>query len=138
MALPVVTVQGLVEYTRLSKANTFSEYLQNLNEQTELLKQSGVVSYHAGIDLFVSFVAKLPGQVDHFKSEIIMGAEAMIAHCDEFRDLCAFHGINFIKENSTILVHSHSRLVILLLKKAALSRRNFKVLVTAAMPKNSG
>jgi translation initiation factor eIF-2B subunit alpha len=139
LALPVVTVKALVEFTRNSRAKTYAEYLQNLNEQTDLLKKPGnPISYHAGIDLFISFVAKLPFTAfDSFKRDIIHGAELMIDQCEAFRNVCADNGIAFIKDNSSILIHSYSRLVLLLLLKAS-KTKHFQVYVTSASPRNSG
>jgi translation initiation factor eIF-2B subunit alpha len=137
MSLPVITVKALVEFTRSSTAKTHTEYIQTLHHLTTILKQPGnPVSYHAGIDLFISFVSKL-SHLESFKYEIIQGAEQMIAQCDSYREECARQGYPFVKENSGIMIHSYSRLVMLLLLRAQEQGKQFRVYVIGG-PRNSG
>ncbi|KAJ3257093.1 Translation initiation factor [Boothiomyces macroporosus] len=126
MALPVVTVQALVEFTKQSNASTFAEYMVNS-------------SYTAGTDLFKLFVTNtsISTNFDSFKNDIIEGGEIMIRNSNLYRQQAAEKGMTFIRDNSTILVHSYSRLVMLLLEMAS-KEKNFKVYVTQASPSSAG
>ncbi|KAJ3274094.1 Translation initiation factor [Terramyces sp. JEL0728] len=141
IALPVVTVQALVEFTKQSNASTFAEYMSNLNEQTNALRKPGpkLISYTAGTDLFKLFVTNtsISTNFDSFKNDIIEGGEVMIKNSNLYRQLAAEKGMTFIRDNSTILVHSYSRLVMLLLEIAS-KDKNFKVYVTQASPSTAG
>ncbi|KAJ3304088.1 Translation initiation factor, partial [Kappamyces sp. JEL0829] len=136
-AIPVCTVKALVEYTRASRASTLSEYMSLLNIETAFLKSISI-SHQAGTDLFLRFITNIPSvEFTTFQQEVIERGSIMVGNCEEFRSLAAAHGVPFIKEGSTVLVHSYSRLVLLLLKKAC-TVRHFKVYVTAASFSQAG
>ncbi|KAJ3311110.1 Translation initiation factor [Boothiomyces sp. JEL0838] len=151
MALPVVTVQALVEFTKQSNASTFAEYMvcfanivqfkrTNKNAEKTWTKAHQVnSSYTAGTDLFKLFVTNtsISTNFDSFKNDIIEGGEIMIRNSNLYRQQAAEKGMTFIRDNSTILVHSYSRLVMLLLEMAS-KEKNFKVYVTQASPSSAG
>ncbi len=61
----------------------------------------------------------------------------MVSRCEEFRSMAASCGVPFIQDGSTVLVHSYSRLVLMLLKKAS-ATRHFRVYVTSASFSQAG
>jgi translation initiation factor eIF-2B subunit alpha len=121
----------------MSKASTISEFLQVLNHETSYLKGLSIM-HQAGCDSFYSLLSNIQClDFPSYQEAIISGGLVLVEQSEEFRTLAASLGVAFIKENSVILVHSYSRLVMLLLKKASLTR-NFKVYVTTASLTESG
>jgi translation initiation factor eIF-2B subunit alpha len=57
----------------------------------------------------------------------------MVKKYSTFRDLAAVTGVEFIQEGMTVLVHSFSRVVLSLLRKAHENNTRFKVIVTESL-----
>ncbi len=54
------------------------------------------------------------------------------------REKIAHLAMDFIQDNMTIMIHSYSRVVMMLLIKAAQMNRRFRVIVTEARPTSRG
>lgn len=54
------------------------------------------------------------------------------------REKIAELAMDFIQDDSTVMIHSYSRVVMMLLLKAAAINRRFKVIVTEARPTSRG
>ena len=135
LSLPVVTFKALLQYTRQSTALTAAEFSTNLDTLKKLLAASTArFVLLAGYDMFINVKTKVEdANVDlyskEFREKIIEAGINHLKDCENDRESAAQHGCEFIKNGSVILVHSYSRLVMLLLRKAA-QRFNFKVFVT--------
>ncbi|KAI8897308.1 translation initiation factor eIF-2B subunit alpha [Globomyces pollinis-pini] len=142
LALPVQTVKALIKYTQQSNCSTATELTVEIGHLFSTLQQSdiSVISATAGKDVFLKLVTKNPikDEMKEFRDEIIEEANEFVERCEHFRQIAADFGLNFIKDNSTILIHSHSRLVMLLLKSAALRKKHFQVYVCQGSPSNGG
>ncbi|KAJ1670475.1 translation initiation factor eIF-2B subunit alpha, partial [Spiromyces aspiralis] len=64
--------------------------------------------------------------------------EEYIERSKTYRDAVAQEGSRFICDGQTILIHSYSRAVMCLLKKAADQNKRFQVYVTESRPDSSG
>ncbi len=83
--------------------------------------------HQAGCDSFYCLLSNIQClDFPSFQEAIISGGLVLVEQSEEFRSQAADLGVPFIKEGSIILIHSYSRLVMLLLRKAAISR-HFKV-----------
>nr|KAJ3423149.1 translation initiation factor eIF-2B subunit alpha [Polyrhizophydium stewartii] len=130
MSLPVVAVKSLIESIKNSQASTTTELMENLGVASRTLKSlpENKISMIAGSDLF---------EVERLKELIISKGEKMVESCGNYRQAAAESGVKFIKDDAVILIHSYSRVVMMMLVKAAVSKR-FKVIVTDASPSDSG
>ena len=100
--------------------------MQSLHSETTYLKSISIM-HQAGCDSFYSLLSNIQSvDFPSYQEAIITGGSVLVEQSEEFRSRAATIGIPFIKEGSVILVHSYSRLIMLLLKKAAVSR-HFKV-----------
>ncbi|KAI8903376.1 hypothetical protein EDD86DRAFT_196007 [Gorgonomyces haynaldii] len=141
MALPVVAIKVLIETLRQSKGTTFQELMTMLVEQSNILKSQSTngISMIAGCDLFLRFVNRQNSgvPVDEWKERVIETADQLVDRYQQHRAQAANHGVKFVKENCCILVHSYSRVVLMMLKLAAKTKR-FKVIVTESYPSGAG
>ncbi|KAJ2998250.1 Translation initiation factor [Globomyces sp. JEL0801] len=144
-------MNALIKYTQQSNCSTATELTVEIGHLFSTLQQSdiSVISATAGKDVFLKLVTKNPikDEMKEFRDEIIeegitnsthITANEFVERCEHFRQIAADFGLNFIKDNSTILIHSHSRLVMLLLKSAALRKKHFQVYVCQGSPSNGG
>ncbi|KAI8929022.1 hypothetical protein BC831DRAFT_423045 [Entophlyctis helioformis] len=115
--------------------------MKHLDVQANALKElpENRISMIAGCDLFFRFVTRHPAESDFepWKAKIVQLGESMVQNCQSHRTSAAMSGVKFIKEDSVILVHSYSRVVMMLLK-LAFAQCRFKVIVTDAKPSDSG
>ncbi|KAJ3120642.1 Translation initiation factor [Nowakowskiella sp. JEL0407] len=136
LSIAVAAVQALVESIKWNTANTMFEFMQDLENSRLILKKQtnqSPISVSAGCDLFLQWVGKYRHDISDLeacKSSMIVKGENLIQRSTEIRNKVASVGIKFIKNDMTILIHSYSRVVTLLLTKAAKSNIRFSVLVT--------
>lgn len=123
-----------------------AEFIRELDLCTEILKShsNNCLSVSAGCDLFTRFVTRTAGEsvedFGTFKQKLLLlikdgfGEKSLLCK-EKIADLA----MDFIQDDSTILIHAYSKVVLtLLLKAASSSNRRFKVLVTEARPTNRG
>ncbi|KAI8811842.1 hypothetical protein BJ742DRAFT_674271, partial [Cladochytrium replicatum] len=72
------------------------------------------------------------------RQSVISKGENLVHRSDEIRNQVAAVGLNFVKDNAIILIHSYSRVVMRLLKRAAQANKRFTVYVTESRPENGG
>ncbi|KAG0373823.1 translation initiation factor eIF-2B subunit alpha [Mortierella sp. AD032] len=143
LSMPVAAIQSLVELIRHSNATTMSEFMLSINVASQLLKSSvrNSISLSAGCDLFLRFVTRNSQDVAEFeawKATLIVRGQSFVEKADACRYKIADLGVPFIKDGSTILIHAHSRVVSLLLQKAAENHKRFKVFVTESSQTHGG
>jgi translation initiation factor eIF-2B subunit alpha len=120
-----------------------SEFMLSINVASQLLKSSvrNSISLSAGCDLFLRFVTRNSQDVAEFeawKATLIVRGQSFVEKADACRYKIAELGVPFIKDGSTILIHAHSRVVSLLLQKAAENHKRFKVFVTESSQTHGG
>ncbi|KAJ1562008.1 translation initiation factor eIF-2B subunit alpha [Cladochytrium tenue] len=133
MALPVAA----------SAATTMSEFMENLTAASNALKSSSPINYSviAGCESFLKFLNDTSHDVanlDICKERITQFGENFVLNAATYRDKIAAVGVHLIKDDAVILLHSYSRVVMLLLRHAASLNRRFKVIVTETMPSMNG
>ena len=133
---PSAVFKALLKWTTESDASTMSEYMLKFKAEMEKIllnhHQIGVV---AGTEMFTRFITKpiLSSVETDFVDWKNLAAEEgrlVLEKISGFRSQAANVGVKFIKDGMVILVHSYSRVVMALLKKARENQIRFKVIVT--------
>ncbi|KAF9353843.1 translation initiation factor eIF-2B subunit alpha [Mortierella sp. AD094] len=143
LSMPVAAIQSLVELIKHSKATTMSEFMLSIKDASQQLKSSvrNSISLSAGCDLFLRFVTRNSHDVADFetwKKTLIIRGQSFVEKADACRYKIAELGVPFIKDGSVVLIHAHSRVVSLLLQKAAENHKRFKVFVTESSQTHGG
>ncbi|SPO26621.1 related to GCN3 - translation initiation factor eIF2B, 34 KD, alpha subunit [Ustilago trichophora] len=146
LPFPIAAIFALSELVSKSKAATTSELMENIRSASQRLKSSleNPVPATAGLDLFTRFVVtKSWDSGDDFEAH--KASLAALAH--EFalhtvpscREKICELVLPFIKDDSVVLTHSYSRVVMQALKHAALTqRKRISVYVTESRPHGLG
>ncbi|KAG0213416.1 translation initiation factor eIF-2B subunit alpha [Mortierella sp. GBA30] len=143
LSMPVAAIESLVELIKHSKATTMSEFMLSIKDASQKLKSSvrNSISLSAGCDLFLRFVTRNSQDVADFetwKATLIVRGRSFVEKADACRYKIAELGVPFIKDGSVVLIHAHSRVVSLLLQKAAENHKRFKVFVTESSQTQGG
>ncbi|KAI9203424.1 initiation factor 2 subunit family-domain-containing protein [Polychytrium aggregatum] len=142
MSMPVAVVKALTETIKSSQASTMSELMMNLKTCGDALKERGpsAVAATAGYDLLSRHISNTDNDttIQTFKEHIIKKAEFLASNARTVRENVAKEGSNFVRDGSTILVHSYSRVVMQLLIFAAKANKQFNVFVTESRPLSRG
>ncbi|KAJ1023817.1 hypothetical protein NDA13_004651 [Ustilago tritici] len=146
LPFPIAAIFALSELVSRSKAATTSELMENIRSASQRLKSSleNPVPATAGLDLFTRFVVTKSWDTgDDFEAH--KASLASLAH--EFathtvpscREKICELVLPFIKDDSVLLTHSYSRVVMQALKFAALNqRKRISVYVTESRPHGLG
>lgn len=131
-AVPIQTLKTLVRYTLESNSKTITEYMTRIQAEADYLSTLSI-SHKAGADLFNSFLNRLPFSTSNsFQAAIVERTNAFIESAEKFRMRSALEGAKFIHKDCTVLLHSYSRVTILVLKCAYDLNINFNVKVTTS------
>ncbi|KAG2157073.1 hypothetical protein DEU56DRAFT_920852 [Suillus clintonianus] len=135
----IETSDGIIPKTI---AGTMLELVKALNNGAEALKlsTSNPISLNAGCELFIAFVTLLPHDSASFsdlKLELVRQGQKYAAEALTYRDKIANLALGFIKDDSVILTHSYSRVVMKTLLRAH-ERKRISVYVTEARPRGLG
>ncbi|KAJ7452454.1 hypothetical protein B0H11DRAFT_1821135 [Mycena galericulata] len=139
---PLAAILSLTELCATSTAGTMFELVQALNEGADSLKQhsSNPISLNAGCELFIAFVTLFPHDSASFsdlKMELVKQGETYVRQALTYRRKIGELAVDFIKDDSVILTHSYSRVVMETLLLAHKSKR-ISVFVTEARPRGLG
>ncbi|KAH9981317.1 hypothetical protein BGW80DRAFT_1269630 [Lactifluus volemus] len=139
---PVAAILSLTELITCSDAGTMFELVRALNDGAETLKKRvpNLIGLTAGCELFIGFVTLFPHESANFselKREIVRHGKSYASHAINFRSKIAELTLGFIKDDSVILTHSYSRVVIRALLHAH-TRKRISVYVTEARPRGLG
>jgi len=120
-----------------------AEFMLSIKDASQQLKSSvrNSISLSAGCDLFLRFVTRNSHDVADFetwKKSLIVRGQSFVEKADACRYKIAELGVPFIKDGGVVLIHAHSRVVSLLLQKAAASHKRFKVFVTESSQTQGG
>lgn len=144
MTMPIAAIESLVTMLRVKEPSTQAELIKLVKSNIDLLKSSisNAVSLSAGCDLFMRFVLRntnLYADWESCKRNLVENGELFVQRAKESRNKLAEMGLPFIKDDDTILVHSYSRVVYHLLKKARAEKLiRFRVIVTESRPTSKG
>ncbi|KAJ3329343.1 Prostaglandin reductase 3 [Blyttiomyces sp. JEL0837] len=143
MSLPVAAVKALAESIKSQKATTMSEFMETLTHASNTLKSSSPRNFSiiAGCESFLKFLNDTShdvGNLDSCKQRITELAENFIFNAPTYPQRIAKLGAGLIKDDAVILLHSYSRVVMMLLEHAASLNRRFKVIVTESLPSKNG
>ncbi|CAB4410687.1 unnamed protein product [Rhizophagus irregularis] len=143
ISMPIAAIESLVELIKHSKATTLSEFMESLKDASQKLKSSvrNSISLSAGADLFLRFVTRTSHDVTNFeacKEHLMNSGKVLVEKAVAVRHKIAELGVQFIKDDATILIHSYSRVVMLLLQQAAAHKIRFNVYVTESRPTSLG
>ncbi|OLL22056.1 Translation initiation factor eIF-2B subunit alpha [Neolecta irregularis DAH-3] len=143
ITMPLATIEALVSLLESSNATTMSEFTDIIQRGIQVLKGAvnNRISVAAGCDLFQSSVTREVNggkDFDVCKRSLISNAKLFSSQARQCRSKISRIGKNIIKDNSTILIHSFSRVVTAILLHAASQNTRFKVFVTEGRPTNGG
>ncbi|KAF5357940.1 hypothetical protein D9756_001596 [Leucocoprinus leucothites] len=142
MSPPLAAILALTEVIENSDAGTMFELVQALNDGAEVLKRQAPnpISPNAGCELFIAFVTLFPHDSTNFselKRELIRQGQQYATEALTYRHKIANLAVGFIKDDSVILTHSYSRVVMQTLLLAH-KRKRISVFVTEARPRGLG
>lgn len=144
LAEAVAAIRALASVIRSSEATTMMELEIELKKASDSLKSwdTTSISLTAGCDLFMRYVTRTSAlEYEDFnsaKSRLIERAEKFGEISCKARRIIAMLSQDFIFDGCTILVHGFSRVVLEVLKTAALNKKLFRVLCTEGRPDRSG
>ncbi|KAJ1918083.1 translation initiation factor eIF-2B subunit alpha [Mycoemilia scoparia] len=141
MPAPIAAIRSLMEYTKHDTSKTIHEFNEEAVKVASHLKESlnNSISISAGCDIFMRRTTKLAlGDVMECKQSLLKELDEFLDEAKDYRNIVAKIGSQFIRDGHTILVHSYSRAILSLLKKAADQNKRFRVYVTESRPDCSG
>lgn len=146
LPFPIAAIFALSELVSKSKAATTSELMENIRSASQRLKASleNPVPATAGLDLFTRFVVTKSWDTGddfeaHKASLAALAHEFAVHTVPSCREKICELVLPFIKDDSVVLTHSYSRVVMQALKFAALNqRKRISVYVTESRPHGLG
>ncbi|KAI8147776.1 hypothetical protein BJV82DRAFT_593304 [Fennellomyces sp. T-0311] len=158
ISTPVAIFKALTEFVRDNAAPTMSEFMENLERAAQSIRDDSqiqratrgqhkaTIATLAGVDLFMRFVTRnahdfslSTKSFDDFKGHLLSRATLILDKASTARVKAAEIGAEFVQDNSVILVHAYSRVVMSVLYHAAnVQNKRFKVYVTEGRPNSEG
>ncbi|KAI0318954.1 nagb/rpia/CoA transferase-like protein [Amylostereum chailletii] len=142
ISAPLAAILSLSELASQSDAGTMFELVKALNDGAQALSQRvpNPIGLNAGCELFIAFVTLFPHESASFselKTELVRQGQKYASEAVNFRAKVAELTLGFIKDDSVILTHSYSRVVMQALLHAH-KRKRISVYVTEARPRGLG
>lgn len=140
----IAAIKTLLECLRVDKAETLSGLRDNLKNAIETLVDTdctGITSILSGSELFLRFITLASLEHSDFekvKDILISRGELFLKKVSSSRQKIANLGLPFLNDGIKVLTHSHSKVVLQLLIKAAQTQKRFTVYVTESQPDQSG
>ncbi|KAI9320212.1 putative initiation factor [Dichotomocladium elegans] len=169
MSTPVAVFKALTDFCRDNKAPTMSEFMVTLEQAAQSIRNESqsdsssttkhqhkaTIASLAGVDLFMRFVTRhshdfsASGEkerrssearsFEEFKKNLLHRAQLILEKAFSARLRAAEVGAHFVHDNSVVLVHAYSRVVMSVLHHAAnVQNKRFKVYVTEGRPNSDG
>ncbi len=146
LPFPIAAIFALAELVSKSRAATTSELMENIRSASHRLKASleNPVPATAGLDLFTRFVVTKSWDTGddfeaHKASLAALAHEFAVHTVPSCREKICELVLPFISDDSVVLTHSYSRVVMQALKFAALhQRKRISVYVTESRPHGLG
>ncbi|KAJ3786619.1 hypothetical protein GGU10DRAFT_289910 [Lentinula aff. detonsa] len=142
LSTPLAAILALTEMMEQSNAGTMFELLTELKGAAEALSRQSLnpIGLKAGCELFIEFITLFPHDAASFselKTELIRQGQRYAEQALAYRAKIAELAFDFIKDDSVILTHSYSRVVLQTLLLAH-KRKRISVFVTEARPRGMG
>lgn len=121
-----------------------SEFIAEVDAATSALRThtDRCISVAAGCDLFTRFVTRTANESTEnfstFRHKLVEKIRCFGERSLQCREKIVELAIDFIRDDAVIMIHSYSRVVMLLLLRAAAMNRRFSVMVTEARPTSGG
>jgi translation initiation factor eIF-2B subunit alpha len=143
ITMPLAAISALLEVLTKTNASTVSEFTDILKRGKRILTNAvpNAYSLQAGCDIFEAFIGKSLRDVEDFeeiKAHLVANGRLFVSRAREARVKIAEIGARFVKDGSTVLIHSYSRVVLAVLTRAAEENRRFRVFITESRPNGSG
>lgn len=144
MAVAVAAIKALASVVRKSQAQTIMGLEKELSEAAQALTSCSVtaISLKAGCELFMCYVTRTSflesEDLGMAKARLIERSEAFADISLQAREKIARLAQKLIYDGCTILVHGYSRVVVMLLKRAAATGMHFNVYCTEGRPDSTG
>ncbi|KAJ2004491.1 translation initiation factor eIF-2B subunit alpha [Coemansia thaxteri] len=142
ISAPVAAVSSLVKLVERQRATTMLELMKIVPEACEQLKKAtgNSISLSAGCDVFLQQMARLSHaqSAEECRVALIQAGTEFVQGAGRCRDNVAEFGSPFVRDDQTILVHSYSRVIMGLLRRAVKQNKRFRVYVTESRPDQSG
>lgn len=139
----VVAILSLLKLIKESKAETVVGLTNEIKKATEALIKAtpNTVSVSSGCELFLRFITLTSLDHDNFQElqkQLIERGNLYLKQVEMSRGKIATAGYPFIRDETTILIHSRSRVVMHLLREAVHRGKRLKVFITASAIDGSG
>ncbi|KAI5806775.1 translation initiation factor-like protein eIF-2B subunit alpha [Peziza echinospora] len=145
LTMPIAAIESLVALLSSTSetATTISEFLSIIQRGITVLKTSvpNAISLSAGCDLFLRYIVRSledPRDFDACRDHLLSHGRLFVERAKTSRWAIAQFGSQVIRDNSIVLLHSHSRVVTALLSNAADNNVRFSAIVTETRPSCSG
>ncbi|KAF8469047.1 hypothetical protein BDZ91DRAFT_83391 [Kalaharituber pfeilii] len=145
LTMPIAAIESLVALiaSTSATATTISEFLSIINRGITVLKSSvpNAISLSAGCDLFLRYIVRSledPRDFDACRAHLLNHGRLFVERAKNSRWTIAQYGSQVIRDNSIVLLHSHSRVVTALLLNATENNVRFSAIVTESRPSCSG
>jgi len=135
--------QALTEVFKQSEASTIMQVKEELEAAAAVLKQENgsTVAISSGCELFIGHVMSILNTNEKFDS----CKRNLLDKLEKFKKMTiitrleiANYTERFITDDSTILVHGYSRVVLAILRNAAIKNKRFRVIVTECRQDQAG
>ncbi|KAJ1817433.1 translation initiation factor eIF-2B subunit alpha, partial [Coemansia sp. RSA 2599] len=142
ISTPVAAVDSLVKMVEKLNATTMLEFMMIVRTACEKLKEAtnNSISLSAGCDVFLQQMSRLSNaqSVDECRKALIRAGSDFVQGAGKCRENVAEFGSPFVRDDQTILVHSYSRVIMGLLRRAVKQNKRFRVYITESRPDQSG
>ncbi|KAJ2538455.1 translation initiation factor eIF-2B subunit alpha [Coemansia sp. RSA 1933] len=142
ISAPVAAVGSLVKLIEKQRASTMVEFTMIVRTACQKLKEAtnNSIAQSAGCDVFIQQMARTSNaqSVDECREMLIKAGTDFVQGAGMCRDNVAEFGSPFVRDDQTILVHSYSRVLMGLLRRAVKQNKRFRVYLTESRPDQSG
>jgi translation initiation factor eIF-2B subunit alpha len=117
LSVPVAAIKALTRHIDHSPATTMTEFTKELEVATaQLLRATNqCIAVAAGCDLFRRFVNRTGSDTNEdlaaFRTRLIEKGALFVDKAPQVRDKIAIYALEFIQDDSVIMIHSYSRVV---------------------------
>ena len=143
--MPIAAIESLVALlsSTSTTASTIAEFLSIIQSGISVLKSSvpNAISLSAGCDLFLRYIVRSledPRDFDACRAHLLQHGKLFVDRAKSSRWAIAQYGAELIRDGSTVLLHSHSRVVTALLNFAAERNIRFRCIILETAPALSG
>jgi translation initiation factor eIF-2B subunit alpha len=140
MSAAVAAITALVKLIEGSTAGTLSEIVDTIRTATERMLDTdySYASIKSVSEQFLRFITLANLQDTNFQKILLHRGKIFANNTVKARAKSVLMAQRFIDDGAIILTHSHSRVVMQVLKDACMQKKRFTVYVTESSPDRSG